>query len=114
MKGKLEGGITITLATTPVRKRDPAVSSADQLSIPSTSLPSDFDSHLKIEQETPSGSTALSSVDSFESRAGDQSRSPHPAAIIPAVDPGTIRPDTPAQVGDRRYSSDAADTIASV
>jgi len=110
MKGKLESGITVSLATTSVYERDRTVSSTDQLSIPSSYLASDFDSHLKIEQETPSGFTASSSVDSFESRTGDQSRSPQPAAIIPAVDPGTIWPDTP----DCEYFSDAADTVSSV
>jgi len=109
MKGKLEGGITVSLA-----KRDPTVSSTDQLSIPSSYLASDFDYHLKIEQETPSGSTASSSVDSFESRTGSQSRSPQPEAIVPAVDYETIRPDSPAQIDDCGYFSDAADTISSV
>jgi len=108
MKGKPEGGIAVSLATTSVHKRDPTVSSTDQLSIPSTYLASDLDLHLKIEQEAPPGSIASSSVDSFEPGAGGQSRSPQPEAlaVIPTVNPVAIQPDTFTMIC--RLSSDAA------
>jgi hypothetical protein len=117
MKGKPEGGITVSLATTSVHKRDPTVSSTDQLSFPSTYLASDLDLHLKIEQETPPGSTASSSVDSLEPGAGGQSRSPQPEAlaVIPPVNPGTIRPGPDTCTMFCNCSSDAAsaDTVLS-
>jgi len=113
MKGNFEGGITVSLPTTAIHEPDSTVSSTDQLSTPYTSLAGDIDSHFKIEQQgTPLGSTALSSVDSFESGAGGQSRSLQPE---PGVDLGSIQPDTPLQ-GESTicvYSSDA-DTASSV
>jgi len=108
---KNKGEISVSVVTSSGNKRDSFSSFADQLSIPSISIPSDFKPDMKIEEFSPSDSMASSSTDSFES--GPQDASHLPVVTLPAIPPASVPPhhaDSPELVV-RAYSSDAANAV---
>jgi len=102
-----KGGLKISVTTSGDR-RDSMLSFSDQLSIPSISLAGDLKSDLKIEELSPSDSTASSSM--FE--PGTRGPSPEPV-ILPSIPPASVPPHFPdsTKATIRGYSSEAANAV---
>jgi len=102
-----KGGLKISV-TTSGHRRDSMLSFSDQLSIPSISLAGDYKPDLKIEEYSPSDSTASSSVGEPETRAP----SPEPV-ILPAIPPASVPPHFPdsAKATIRAFSIEAANAV---
>jgi pheromone a factor receptor len=107
---KSKGGVKVSVVTSSGNKRDSIDSFTDQLSIPSISLASDLKPDLKIEQFSPTNSTASSSVCGFEQEI--RRPSPEPATL-PAVPPASVPPHFPDSIKPtiRAYSIEAADAV---
>lgn len=102
-----KGGVKVSVVTSSGNKRDSLDSFADQLSIPSISVASDLKPDLKIEQFSPTNTTASSSV------AGFQPETRCPSPDLPAVPPASVPPHFPDSTKPtiRAYSSEAANAV---
>jgi pheromone a factor receptor len=108
MKNKGEISVSVT---TSGNKRDSMSSFADQLSIPSISLPSGFKPDMKIEEYSPTDSMASSSMDSLELERHRASH--HGVVTLPTLPPASVPPHRPdsVEVTVRAYSSDAGNAV---
>ena len=106
------GEISVSVVTTSGKKRDSILSFTDQLSIPSISLPSDLKPDLKIEEYSPSDSTASSSKESLEF---GQQGALHQLVTLPALPSASVPPhhadSTNPTVRPYSYSGDAANAV---
>ncbi|KAI9509914.1 STE3-domain-containing protein [Russula earlei] len=108
IKNKSDATISLDWAAS-ANKRNPAVSSTDQLSISSTYLASGPESN--IEKSLPSITTGSSSVDSFES--GSEGQSLQPDTIAPALNAEYFPAGLPGKSESTpcEYSNDADHTV---
>lgn len=108
---KNKGEVSVSVVTTSGNKRDSIDSFADQLSIPSISIPSNFKSDIRIEEYSPSDSIASTSKDSFELGPQD---APHQMVVtLPTIPPTSVPPHhtDSTEPTVRAYSSDAANAV---
>lgn len=100
------GDISVSVVTTSGNKRDSMSSFADQLSIPSISIASDFKTDIKIEEYSPTDTMASSSMDSFEA-------SHQPVVTLPVLPPASVPPHhaDSADLTVHAYSSNAANAV---
>ena len=97
----------ISVVTASGDRRDSMLSFSDQLSIPSISLAGDLKPDFKIEEHSPSDSTASSSL--FE----QETRAPSPEPVMPALPPPSVPPHFPDSTTMiiRPYSGEAANAV---
>jgi len=102
---KSKAGVNISVVTAEERtiKRRSSISFTDLPStVPSIHLDTDFKTDLKIDEYSPSGSTASASVESFVQPETQDQLPPLPAGIHPTGPPASLPP-------LREYSGD--DTV---